>query len=185
MNSLPLDNRCFIYGISNKMFIDDLSNFYNLDTNHFNTSFSQINTIPSSFRPSSMMNPHKNEKPVKKKNSQKKPKLNKSCTDILMCNEYDAIETPAANPSTATVSAATSYSEVSNDSSDNLLKTKSFILNERTTESDSNFHYLNNNELISSTSILTQELESKLKERRQMIESRSKLFDEVTIKIKD
>ncbi len=159
-------NRCLIYGISNKMILDDISSFYNFETSQINNGpFSQhVNTIPSSFKPCSNNNNNNIiNKSIKNDLSSKKKKLNsKSFNDILVQpNEYSAIEN---SNSLCNLSGITSYSEVSTENnSDNRKKKLSH-------ESDVNFHYLNTNELISSTSILTEELESKLKERRQMIE---------------
>lgn len=96
-----------------------------------------------------------------------------------MYNEYDAIEAnPINSESTGNLSASTTYSEVLNED----LSTKNCS---SSNDSDVNFEYLNNNELISSTSILTQELESKLKERRQMIENKSDKYQPKLIQLNE
>lgn len=154
------------------MLIDDFNNFYNIETGQQvnNAPYTHTSTIPSSFRPNQNTETSAGKKQIKLKMN------SKSCNDILMCNEYDAIESNTTTTgSYGNISAVTSYSEVLTD--EKMINTSN--------ESDVNFHYLNNNELISSTSILTQELETKLKERRQMIESRCDKYQQKSIDINE
>jgi hypothetical protein len=169
------------------MILDDMSNFYNLESGHSNNvPFYQTNTIPSSFRPnyclkdvnSNTINTRSSTTSMKQKSLVQR-KDSKSCSNIMMYNEYDAIEAnPINSESTGNLSASTTYSEVLNED----LSTKNCS---SSNDSDVNFEYLNNNELISSTSILTQELESKLKERRQMIENKSDKYQPKLIQLNE
>jgi hypothetical protein len=169
------------------MILDDMSNFYNLESGHSNNvPLYQTNTIPSSFRPnyylkdinSNTINTRSSTTSMKQKSLVQR-KDSKSCSNIMMYNEYDAIEAnPINSESTGNLSASTTYSEVLNED----LSTKNCS---SSNDSDVNFEYLNNNELISSTSILTQELESKLKERRQMIENKSDKYQPKLIQLNE
>ena len=167
-------SRCLIYGISNKLILDDISSFYNFETSQLSNGphAQQVNTIPSSFKP--YTNGHTNKINEHSTNSlrndsssiSRKKRTSKSFNDILIqSNEYSAIENSS---SLCNVSGLTSYSEVSSEDLSSKIKKKAGSM--MGNESGVNFQYLNTNELISSSSILAQELESKLKERRQMIE---------------
>jgi len=190
---LHANNPQQIYGISNKAFVED---FYDT-TSNFGCTMNRTN-VPSSFRPNNLnilnsvqkssdqlakvesnesvndlKNAHERAKSIEidmsSVSSTRKDDQNgayQSPWKVCTTNDYEALEPNTATGSLANLSAVTTFSELLSESKNEsypFVKSKELVST-------------NNNENISRSSKITQELEMKLKERRQIMESKSDKF---------
>lgn len=197
------NSQCFIYGIANKAFLGDDLNQSSTEKSGLCPSKSSENFVPSSFRPMtnqvSILNVNKIEIKSDLMNNRPSSTIEMSNTSLksasaspredtityhhpwkLCTNDYEALEATHTHTNTNTgtsgslgnLSGVTTYSEVFSESKIlDCIENRSF-----TSNSHRNILCLNNNELISRSSKITQELELRLKERRQMMESNTGKF---------
>ena len=201
LNNSAQNSQCFIYGISNKAFTDDLHHNATSSEKHscFNSQ-ENSNFVPSSFRPMPSHGSTTNVNKIEIKSDESRPRSveiasihAKSPSESLkddpvtyqhpwkLCtNDYEALEATHTHTNTNTgtsgslgnLSAVTAYSEVFSESKMlDCVDNKVGCVN-----THRNLICSNNNELISRSSKITQELELRLKERRQMMESKSDKF---------
>jgi trimeric autotransporter adhesin len=197
------NSQCFIYGMSNKAFSGDDLNQSSTEKQASCSTNNVESFVPSSFRPMSnqvsILNINKIEIKTDLSSTRPTSAIGMTCATMRsanaspkeedtvtyhhpwkMCNDYEALEGTHTHTNTNTgtsgslgnLSGVTTYSEVFSDSKMlDCLENRSF-----TSNSHRNILCSNNNELISRSSKITQELELRLKERRQMMESNTGKF---------
>lgn len=138
----------YIYGITNNAFLDDIQNSYLINNKEFVYETKNNNQTSNSFKANNFSNDVGSLK--------EKPTYQTAWK--LIPNDYEALELNAC--ALANITAFTTFSEVFDESSSN----------QNNTQSKQDLS-LNNNELISRSAKITQELEIKLKERRRLLES--------------
>lgn len=167
----------YIYGITNRAFEDDMEKTARCEKI---ASFRSQN-VPSSFKPFTENKKINNAKSCQTDSSEKNDKINEPETYMQpwklpgIVDEYEALEINPIIESEA-LSPATTFSECLSERQNDL--TFPGFNNPSNKIRDFNLMCMNNNELISKSSKITQELEKKLKERRLMMESKSDKFNQ-------
>jgi hypothetical protein len=189
---LHANNHQQLYGISNKAFVEDLydttsnlgytmnrtqvpSSFRpnNLNVNNNHKSADQLTKIEPNESINDLKNNHERSKTIEidmsSSSSARKDDQNgayQSPWKASTTNDYEALEPNTATGSLANLSAVTTFSELLSESKN---ESYPFVKNKELVST-------NFNENISRSSKITQELEMKLKERRQIMESNSDKF---------
>ncbi|RMZ92903.1 hypothetical protein BpHYR1_049608 [Brachionus plicatilis] len=175
----PHSNRqqSYIYGITNKAFEDDMDKTAKCEKI---ASFRSQN-VPSSFKPFTENKKINTAKSCQTENADKNEKINEHETYMQpwklpgLVDEYEALEINPIIESEA-LSPATTFSECLSERQNDL--NYPAFSNPSNKIRDFNLMCMNNNELISKSTKITQELEKKLKERRLMMESKSDKFNQ-------
>jgi hypothetical protein len=140
--------QCYIYGITDNKFLENIQSKYLITNQELVHETAINNQTSNSFKTANFSN--------EICSSKEKPTYQTAWK--LIPNDYEALELNAC--ALANLTAFTTFSEVFDESSSNL--------NNAQSKQDLS---LNNNELISRSAKITQELEIKLKERRRLLES--------------